>query len=191
MSLQTRIRIFDETVVVPVLSSMRTTEPRLDSLAARQLLVGTAVAESNLIHGLQQPNGPARSRFQIEPGTLRLIGTWLVRDPARHPLVRALARLLPPTLPPLPETVFFERFQQVPDILFGLADHLTFDDRFGCGLARLLYWSIPSPLPEAGDWKGQAAYWKAHYNTVHGKGTPEAYLARNAETLRYFETLGG
>ena len=184
------IEIFDRAVVVPVLTHMSRAEPRLGGLAARQLLVGTAMAESGLRHQLQVPGGPARSVFQIEPNTLRLIGTWLVRDGRSHRLVPALSALQPPWFLELPRPGD-PRFESLPELLFAKADHVTFDDHLGCALARLLYWSIPSPLPVPGDWQGQAAYWKAHYNTVHGKGTPEAYLERNADVFRYFETLGG
>lgn len=181
------IEIFDRSVVVPVLKHMAVVEPRLDSLAARQLLVGTAMAESGLRHQLQFPNGPARSVFQIEPETLRLIGVWLTNSQARHKFVPRLSALLPAWMLPLP-LASHPRWDSLPQLLRGLADHVTFDDHLACALARLLYWSIPSPLPAPGDWVRQADYWKRHYNSPLGKGTPEAYLQRNAETIAYFES---
>ena len=36
--------------------------------------------------------------------------------------------------------------------------------------------SIPDPIPPKVE--DRAKYWKTHYNTVAGKGTPEKYLER-------------
>jgi hypothetical protein len=47
-------------------------------------------------------------------------------------------------------------------------------DDLSCVLARLHYMRVQSSVPATPD--EQAAYWKAHYNTVHGKGTPEQWL---------------
>ena len=42
---------------------------------------------------------------------------------------------------------------------------------------RLLYWLKGSPIPATIE--ERAKYWKLHYNTVLGKGTPEHYLEMN------------
>ena len=39
---------------------------------------------------------------------------------------------------------------------------------------RLRYMNVPERVPE--DRLGQARYWKQHYNTEAGKGTPEKFL---------------
>jgi hypothetical protein len=42
--------------------------------------------------------------------------------------------------------------------------------------ARLLYYAMPTALPEAHDVQGLAKYWKAHYNTPLGAGTTEEFV---------------
>ena len=42
-------------------------------------------------------------------------------------------------------------------------------------IARLIYYRRPEPLPAADDIDGLAAYWKQHYNTPLGKGTPSQW----------------
>lgn len=41
---------------------------------------------------------------------------------------------------------------------------------------RLRYYTVPDPIPS--NRAGRAEYWKRHYNTSAGKGTPEEYLER-------------
>jgi len=41
---------------------------------------------------------------------------------------------------------------------------------------RLRYYTVPAPIPP--DREGRAEYWKRHYNTSAGKGTPSEYLER-------------
>lgn len=175
------IQLFDEQVVQPVLARLAQVEPRIASRSARELLVGTAQAESALLHGLQVPNGPARGRFQIEPGTMGLVGAWLER-PENRRFVDPLDDLLPLFVAMDPVT--FDGAQ-----LRALSDHVCWNDFLGCGLARLLYWSWPDPLARPGDWRGHAAAWKKMYNTAHGKGSPESFLARNRSVIAYFETV--
>lgn len=47
---------------------------------------------------------------------------------------------------------------------------------YAAALCRAHYFRRPEPLPAAGDVEGQAAYWKRHYNTRFGKGTPDQYV---------------
>lgn len=42
--------------------------------------------------------------------------------------------------------------------------------------ARLHYLRVPEGLPQVNDWVGMEAYWKEHYNTPLGRGTPEEFL---------------
>lgn len=185
----TRVELFDQTVVVPVLALFGAQRPRMNSRAARELLVATAQAESDLTHGLQAPRGPARSRFQIEPGTMRLLGTWLRDEQGQARLLDVVDQLIPTWLGmsmPVPHSV---DFFQLPTVLWRLSDHLTFNDHLACGLARILYWSIREPLPEPGDWYGFAGYWKRHYNSPTGKGSPEGFMARTEDVRAYFRTI--
>ena len=50
------------------------------------------------------------------------------------------------------------------------------DDKTNLVFARLYLMSIPDPIPPRVE--DRAKYWKTHYNTVAGKGTPEKYLER-------------
>ena len=43
-------------------------------------------------------------------------------------------------------------------------------------MARVHYLRVPQPLPAADDIDGLARYWKAHWNTREGAGTPERFV---------------
>lgn len=45
-------------------------------------------------------------------------------------------------------------------------------------MCRIGYAMKPDPLPEAGDALAQAEYWKRHWNTEAGAGSPEHYLTQ-------------
>lgn len=64
--------------------------------------------------------------------------------------------------------------------------------RAACLFARLHYIWEPSPVPTTvGE---QAAYWKTHYNTTAGKGTPQKYVqawVANIKAIRQHVTEGG
>jgi hypothetical protein len=44
-------------------------------------------------------------------------------------------------------------------------------------MCRIYYWRQPGSIPKTIG--GRAEYWKKHYNTAGGKGTPEHYLEAN------------
>lgn len=52
---------------------------------------------------------------------------------------------------------------------------LIWDLRLAIAMCRLRYLAVPGPIPKTLD--GQAAYWKAHYNTHLGAGKPEEYVS--------------
>ena len=52
-------------------------------------------------------------------------------------------------------------------------------------MARLAYTRANTPIPSMKDPVGMANYWKEHYNTAAGQGTPEGFL----ET--YHQLIGG
>lgn len=118
---------------------------QLWSQAAENLLIGTALVESRLRHLYQLPSGPARGLYQIEPTT---------HDDLYHNTLRFNTKL-GASLNKL--AVPF----QIP-----LVDQLITNLEYATGVARLLYWRITEPLPEAWDQKGLAGYWGDHYNTV-------------------------
>lgn len=134
-------------VIAPVLRAMAETDPRFDTLAARRLLLGTAVEESRLAAIVQKPNGPALSFFQIEPATHADIRRW------------AAARNLDPVL---------DEF--VADWTSS-EGQLAANAAYACAVARMFYFRIPEPLPAAGDLTGMGRYWKQYFNTRLGKGS--------------------
>ena len=145
-------------IIRPTLAHLEEINPRLNTIAAQQLLLGTAMVESNLEHVRQLGNGPALSPFQIEPNTM-----WDMYE-------RFLARRP-------------ELFKAVSDLLWepdkNPLDQLQLNMRFACAIARIKYWSSPLPLARPGNWAGHAKTWKQIYNTHLGAGLPEQFLSRS------------
>jgi len=139
---------FTELVINPALDVLE-----LNSQAARELLLGTAIQESGLRYLKQLGGGPALGLFQMEPAThkdiwdnyLRYRGELTAR-------ISVLCRL------PIEEML-------VTNLLYAAA------------MCRVHYLRAPDPLPEAGDLEGQAAYWKKWYNTAQGAGTVAHYIS--------------
>jgi hypothetical protein len=132
-------------------------EPTLEqiglySTAAVELLLGTALQESRLTYIKQLGGGPALGLWQMEPDTHDDIWrNWLAY---RHDLACKIKTICPT----------------------ARAQDLVGNNTYACAMARLHYRRVKEPLPPAGDRPGQAAYWKAHYNTILGRGTAEEYL---------------
>jgi hypothetical protein len=55
-----------------------------------------------------------------------------------------------------------------------LTESLTTNLMYACAMCRIHYLRKPDAIPITTE--GQAAYWKKHYNTKLGKGTPEEYM---------------
>ena len=60
---------------------------------------------------------------------------------------------------------------------------LVTDDRYAVAMARVLYLSIPSPIPHAENLEGQAAYYVRHYNNG-GAATVAQYIANYRRLVR-------
>jgi len=130
---------------------------RLYSVAAVELLVGTALKESGGLRWRRQRNhGPARGLFQMEGATYEDI--WRNYLAFRPVLADAIRSAFTPAGGAL-------AFEQITD-----------DDAYAAVMARLKYLRVPAPLPPAGDVAAQAKYWKDHYNTKLGKGTVASYV---------------
>lgn len=132
----------------------------LYSLAAQNLLILTAIAESNHGEYLSQMNdGPAKGIFQMESATLI--------DHYKNYLKFNK---------PLWEKIFFYTGVDGPE-----PEMLVKNIHYAVAMARVHYLRDPYPLPRATDIKGLALYWKAVYNTYRGKGDPykviEKYMA--------------
>ena len=120
----------------------------MHSLSAENLLLGTALVESELNSVKQFGNGPALSFFQIEPETYKDVAKYLKRKFR------------------IKECVLASCFMEV----FPPAKCLAWNMRLSVLIARVIYWRIPEPLPNHNDIVGLANYWKDNYNTEKGKG---------------------
>lgn len=145
-----------ELVIAPTLARLGKLDPKLNSKAAVELLVGTAIAESRLTYLRQLPAGPALGLWQMEPATHRDHRRWLNRD-GREALRRAIDDHAAPNAG-------------------TLVVQLTWNLRYACAMARIHYWRRPTPMPEAGDIVAMSKMWKRDYNTELGAGDPKEWV---------------
>jgi len=122
----------------------------LYSESAVNLLLGTAAQESKMGYYIKQVKGPACGIYQIEPKTAE----WLYDRYEDHYLLAYR------------------------NTIHSISEQLVYDLAFQTVVCRLKYYSIKEPLPDDPNdvWK-LANYWKKHYNTHIGKGTPEEFVA--------------
>lgn len=117
------------------------------SLAAEQIVIGTAAKESHLTYIRQHlgegKHGRGRGLWQVEPETAEDL---IKRHRRRLWLVIDLARL-------------------------------EGDLYLGAAICRIKYLDDPLPLPAAGDVAGMDATWKRHYNSGKGKGRVGEFVA--------------
>ena len=147
---------FQYSIIQPTLMQLG-----LWSVAAEELLLGTALIESNLIHR-RQIGGPALSFFQMEPKTHDDI--WENFLKYRAPLAGSIKQLLTS-----------ERDDKLVE--------LEVNDKYACAMARVQYLRVSAPLPQTGDVAGMAAYWKQYYNTLRGRGEVPEYIRRWKEVM--------
>lgn len=145
-------------IIRPTLQAM---DANYATVAAENLLLGTAAQESNLGQYVKQlPNGPALGIYQMEPATFAShCQTWLARrlDNPENGTVKLLQGQCE-TFPVLH------------------SKQLIYDLRFATIFARIHYLSVPEELPDADDIEGLGRYWKKYYNTPLGKGTVEEFV---------------
>lgn len=126
---------------------------------AERLVMATGAVESDLTY-IHQIKGPALGLWQMEPAThLDIWGNFLSH---RTKLADAIVAT----------TGVIRAPGSAPD-----EDALIFNLKYGAAMCRVHYLRVPTPLPGPNDLNGQAAYWKAHYNTHHGRGTVEHFTA--------------
>jgi len=126
----------------------------LDGPDAEQLLLGTALQESTLRNDQQAGGGPALGYFQMEPEDHDDI--WANFLAGRKDLSARVWTLLPARVQPS-------------------ANQLIPYPHYAAAMCRVHYLRVPAPIPT--DLAGQAAYYKAHYNTPAGAATVAEYLA--------------
>ncbi len=111
---------------------------------AEDLVLGTALQESNL-HYLRQLNqGPARGVYQMEPATHDDI--WEDYLAFRAELRTHVSAFLAPEQ--------------------GRVDQLVWNLAYATAMCRVHYLRVPHPLPDPGDIRAMGEYWKRHYNTL-------------------------
>lgn len=127
----------------------------LCSPSAVNMLLGTAAQESQFGTYLRQlDNGPALGVFQMEPDTEKDI--W-----DNYLNYRPMDRL----------SIFNIASITEPDP-FSLESNLAYQ----IAMARIHYYRVDEPLPEADDLPGLARYYKLYYNTPKGKATEEEFI---------------
>ncbi len=141
-------RQFTKHIIRPALKAID-----LHSVAAEELLLGTAIQESRLTYLVQIGGGPALGVFQMEPATHDDIqGNYLAY---RQDLTDKVAASC---------GVYKSR-------------EMVWNLKYAAVMCRIHYYRVPAALPEAGNVSRQAEYWKKHYNTVAGAGTEQEYMA--------------
>ena len=168
-------QVFLEVVIRPALLAIG-----LHSAAAEELLLGTALVESQLVHREQLAGGPALGLFQMEPRTHDDIWRHYLRY--RTKLARKVDALLSRPGADRPA-------------------ELLAHERYAAAMVRIHYKRVAEALPSAGDTAGMTRYWKRYYNTRRGKGREAKYaeawgrgtarlVARPSSSARYDPEYG-
>jgi hypothetical protein len=155
--------IFLKHIISPALQSISSNKLPTWSPAAEELLLGTAIVESDLRFRKQHGDGPARGLFQMEPATHNDIWDNFLKY--RPELAEKIGKLIVPT---------------GTDKLIAL----EMNDKYACAMARVHYLRAPTPLPRSGDVEAMAKYWKDHYNTWKGRGKPSKYVDEWVKTMK-------
>lgn len=134
------LKQINDYVVAPTLEYLE-----MNSLAARQLMIGTGLVESGFRY-IHQIGGPALGFWQVEPTTY--IGNYNNYLYYRSELLEKVKHLKG-------------------DNMSG-AEHMITNLKYNCAHARIKYWRDKQPLPKAGDSKGLAEYHKRVYNSPLG-----------------------
>ena len=126
-------------------------------LASEQLLLGTAIQESLLIHRQQLGGGPALGLFQMETATHD--DCWSNFLKFRGDLADKIKQCLESGQAPVAST-------------------MKLNDRYAAAMCRVRYLRAPGVLPAANNISAMADYWKQHYNTPLGAGRPEEFMSK-------------
>jgi len=121
---------------------------------AVRLVYETGNTESKYKH-LEQVQGPAVSFWQIEPNTIDDI--WNNYVLFRKDLIQ----------------VFYELGYLENKPVFSVMTNLA----VAIAMCRVYYYRKPGVIPKT--ISDRASYWKRHYNTKYGKGTPKHYISSN------------
>ena len=142
-------------------------DPRFDTLAARMQLATTGLQESRFMDRVQQDNGPAHSFWQMEKGGG--VHGVLTSDVTRELAVELCAHF---------------NVQPTDDAVWA-ALILPQNDCLACGLARLIYYADPTPLPAVGDVDGSWRYYIRNWRP--GKPKPLTWPGYYALAKEYID----
>lgn len=149
---------FRADVVAPVLSVLGQWNAAMNSAAAANLLVGTALQESSLTDLKQVGGGPALGVMQIEPASHNDV--WTNYLDFRNDLAGVVKGL-----------------SAGGSSGANAANQLPWNLGYSVAIARVIYWRVPDALPDADDIQGLGQFWKDHYNTPGGAGTAAQWVA--------------
>lgn len=149
--------------IVPALSLL---PPRMDSDAARVMLLAITLQEAEAIHRVQFGGGPAHGLWQFEEG-------GAVRGVMTHPQSRDYARALCST-------------RRLPFIQRTVWEALPNDDILAAGFARLLLWTDYHPLPKL-DAPAEEGWTYYERNWRPGKPRPEDWPKNHAQARAQLE----
>ncbi|MXV44301.1 hypothetical protein GS501_04475 [Saccharibacter sp. 17.LH.SD] len=134
------------------------------SLAAENLLTGTALVESGGVYLRQLGSGPALGLWQMEPFTHDDCWQNFLKFPAHHSLADAILAM--------------QSHDQTP------SGQLVSNLRYACAMARVKYLRAPAPLPSAQDAIDLSSYHKRWYNTQGGAADEVANIPHFADAIR-------
>ena len=152
MSVGLNVKHFKDLVIDPALFNLD--REIIWSTSAVNLLLGTAIQESRLTYLRQMGNGPALGIYQMEPDTHDDI--WENFLAYREELASLIKR----------------------SFRIKTSEALIWDMGYATAMARVHYYRVPEPLPDANDVAKLATYWKKYYNTPEGKGTPLEFIEK-------------
>lgn len=146
-----------DAVIIPVVTALvplQHDQGGNSTTAVTELLLGTAMQESQCGNYLDQIHGPAKGVWQMEPVTEEDIWTNYL---AYHPEFRVPITKL---------------------MVSGInrTDQLEGNLYYACAMARVEYLRSPAALPAAGDLAAQAEYYVKWYNRG-GAATTAEYIA--------------
>lgn len=151
-------------VVIPTLQQMGSS---FASMAAINLVVGTALAESGGVYLRQVTNtdvGPARGYWQMEPFTHDDCWSNWLRFPSQSRTATAIRAMIG-NLP-------------------AEADLMMTNLAYACAMCRVKYFRAPAALPRFDDAEGLSQYHKQFYNSALGAADPVANVAHFREAIR-------
>lgn len=146
-------------IVTPTLERLAPVIPY--SIAAEQLLIGTALQESGLTYV-----------DQLSPGPGPAYGLWEMERPTYEDLWRTFIPYQKGLRPKLLDMAGYDSAEHPP------IEELHGNNFYACAMTRVFYRRVIAALPVEDDALGLAGYWKRYYNTAAGKGTVDQALPK-------------